>query len=238
MKTPHLIGLLALWLAYADVSWAQRTYPFPQIEPHTEPSRQWVVKFAALSLFDPDNTIQFGVERLFGQHNAVQLELGYGFQGMNLWQYTQNERYSNREVWRSRLEWRYYFTPTQEPRGRYIAIEGFYKQVNVRENGTVGVGCYAGPCQYYQQFSAPLEKYVWGGHIKYGRQFRLVPENNRLLADIYLGLGFRRRTIDRFQRPDTSYYYGPGSYNLFDSFATTPYTLISIAYGAKIGYAF
>jgi hypothetical protein len=29
-------------------------------------ARNWVVKFAPLSIFDPDNTVQFGVERRTG----------------------------------------------------------------------------------------------------------------------------------------------------------------------------
>lgn len=230
---------IVFWLGLSGVQ-AQVIQPFPSTDIDRLPDRKWVVKFALLSLFDPDNTIQFGIERLLNQHNAVHLELGYGFQGMNLWRNSQNERYSNKEVWRGRLEWRYYLNKTYEPMGRYIAVEGFYKQVNVRESGTVGVGCTSGPCQYYQIFTSPLQKYVLGGHIKYGRQFPLIANNDRLLADVYMGLGFRNRRIDRFEQPQqgSSYYYRPAGYELFNAFSPTPYTLISIAYGAKIGYSF
>lgn len=240
MKHRLFLVICLLWVGLLRV-WGQGLQPFPNVEPDTEPVRKWVVKFAPLSLFDPDNTIQFGVERLFGQHNAVHFEGGYGVQSLNIWRNTQNQRYTDKEVWRSRVEWRYYFAKTDQPRGRYIAVEGFYKQVNVRESGTIGVGCTTGPCQYYQIFTAPLEKYVWGGHIKYGRQFPLFPDNNRLLADVYLGLGFRGRQIARFQPPDNQYnqfYYPAGGYSLFDAFSPTPYVLISVAYGAKIGYSF
>lgn len=241
MKTSFYFWTAVFLLTGVMMVRAQGIQPLPSPNIDTEPARKWAVKFAPLSLFDPDNTIQFGIERLFGQHNAVQLEGGYGFQGMNLWQNSQNERYTHKEVWRSRVEWRYYFTKTDQPTGRYIAVEGFYKQVNVRESGTIGVGCATGPCQYYQLFTAPLQKYVWGGHVKFGRQFPLIPNNNRLLADVYLGLGFRVRRIDRFQQPDNQYnqyYYRPAGFTLFDSFSATPYTLISVAYGAKIGYSF
>jgi hypothetical protein len=228
---------LLVWIVALGVR-AQSIQPLPNPEILNDPARRWVVKFAPLSLFDPDNTIQFGIERLFGQHNAVQFEGGYGFQGMNLWQSSQNTRYSHKEVWRSRVEWRYYLNKTDRPIGRYIAVEGFYKQVNVRESGTLGVGCTTGPCQYYQLFTTPLQKFVWGGHVKYGRQFPLIRDNNRLLADIYLGLGFRVRQIERFQEPNNQFYYGPGNFTLFDAFSPTPYALISVAYGAKIGYTF
>ena len=237
MKPHCLIGLLLLLFGRPPAVRAQRIDPDPINSTHAQPARPWVVKFAPLSLFDIDNTIQFGLERLVSQHSAVQLELGYGPQGMNLWQSSQNERYSNREIWRGRAEWRYYFEKTDQPRGQYVALEGFYKQVNVRESGTAGVGCTTGPCQYYQLFSSPLQKYVWGGHVKYGQQFSLLA-NDRLLADFYLGLGFRRRIIDRFQPNGNTFYYRSAGLTLFDSFSNTPYALISLAYGAKIGYSF
>ena len=237
MKSYCLIGLLMLIFGQASAVRAQRIEPDPIYSTHAQPARPWVVKFAPLSLFDIDNTVQFGFERLVSQHSAVQLELGYGPQGMNLWQSSQNERYSDREIWRGRAEWRYYLDKTNQPRGRYVALEGFYKQVNVRESGTVGVGCTTGPCQYYQVFSSPLQKYVWGGHVKFGRQFALLA-NDRLLADFYLGLGFRRRIIDRFQPDGDSFYYRSAGLTLFDSFSSIPYALISLSYGAKIGYSF
>lgn len=238
MKFLRLIGLSALFFGSGSASWSQRIDPDPLNSTRAEPVRRWVVKLAPLALFDIDNTIQFSLERLIGQHSAVQIELGYGGQGMNLWQSSQNERYSNRETWRGRAEWRYYFTKTNQPRGRYVAVEGFYKQVNVRESGTVGVGCTNGPCQYYQLFSSPLQKYVWGGHVKFGSQMAPIRDNNRLLLDVYVGLGFRRRIVERFQPSGDSFYYRSAGFSLFDSFSGTPYTLISLSYGAKIGWAF
>ncbi len=237
MKPLRLTGLLALLLGSASAIQAQRINPDPLYSIHTQEARRTVVKFAPLTLFDPDNTIQFGIERLMGQQHAVQLELGYGFQGMNLWETSQNQRYSDREVWRGRAEWRYYLRKTAQPQGQYVALEGFYKQVNVRERGTIGVGCSTGSCQYYQLFTAPLQKYVWGGHVKFGRQFPLIAHNDRLLVDLYLGLGFRRRMTERYQSSGNSY-YGSAGYTLFDTFSPTPHALISIAYGVKFGWAF
>lgn len=198
--------------------------------------RNWVVKFAPLSLLDPDNTVQFGAERLLGQQHAVQAEFGYGPQGMNLWQNTQNKRYSSREVWRGRAEYRYYMNQNEGVIGSYVAVEGFYKQVNARESGTIGVGCGTGACQYYRVFTAPVSKYVWGGHIKIGRQFSISP-NDRLLIDFYTGLGIRRSRVERFGRPTGVYYYGSAGYNLFDAFSPQTYAVVSMAYGFKIGYS-
>ena len=238
MKFLCLVGLSALFFGSGLVSWAQRIDPGSIDSTPTQPAYPWVVKLAPLSLFDIDNTIQFGLERLVSQHGAVQVEFGYGWQGLNLWQSSQNERYSNREIWRGRVEWRHYLNKTNQPRGRYMAVEGFYKQVNVRESGTVGVGCTAGPCQYYQLFSSPLQKYVWGGHVKFGSQMTPIRGKNRLLLDMYVGLGFRRRMIERFQPSGDSFYYRSAGYTLFDSFSGTSYTLISLSYGARLGWAF
>ena len=215
---------------------AQTLTTNPDQSTHNEPDRNWVVKVAPLSLLDPDNTIQIGVERLLGRQHAVQAEFGYGWQAINLWQNSQNTRYSGREVWRGRVEYRYYFNRANEPIGPYVAVEGFYKQVNARESGTTGVGCETGQCQYYQLFTALVSKHVWGGHVKIGRQFSLSPDN-RLLLDFYTGLGYRRSNVERVGRPSGVYYYGSSGYNLFDAFTPQPYPVISVAWGFKVGYS-
>jgi len=226
------LGLLLL----ASLSRAQTAVPLAEVGGNDPFMPRWVVKFAPLSLVDPDNTIQFAAERRLGRRNAVQAEAGYGFQGMNLWQNSQNTRYTDREVWRGRIEWRHYFQRSNWPQGPYMALETFYKQVNVRENGTVGVGCSGGPCQYYQQFTAPLQKYVWGGHIKFGGQASLTADE-RLFVDVYMGVGFRNRQVERFRTDNADgYVYGYG-YSIFDSFSPVAYPLLSLSGGMKIGYS-
>src|SRR5919202_6575111 len=108
-----MVRTLLLWtLAGSSLSQAQTIVPNPDSSvSRKEPGSAWVIKFAPLSLFDPDNTIQFGIERRLGNRHGIQAEFGYGWQGMNLWQNSQNKRYSNREVWRTRAEYRYYFNP-------------------------------------------------------------------------------------------------------------------------------
>jgi hypothetical protein len=235
MKIRRLLGAVALFVAYSLTTHAQpiTPMPLPAIDAYRNP--QWVVKFAPLSLLDPSNTIQFGLERMIGEHQSIQIEVGYGWQGMNLWQSSQSSRYSDTENWRGRAEWRYYWRGG--PIGSYIAVEGLYKQVTAQENGTIGIGCDTGPCQYYQLFSSPISKHVWGGHLKFGRQLALS-SNNRLVADFYGGLGIRGNTIERTPRPVGFYYFQPRGFTLFDPFSTTSKTLISISYGLKVGYAF
>ena len=231
MKTVYLIGLLTL---LAGVAQAQVINPDPLYATRQESARRWVVKFAPLSLFDPSNTVQVGIERMLGQRQAIQIEFGYGWQGLNLWRNSQSSRYSDTEIWRGRAEWRYYWRGG--PIGSYMAVEGLYKRINAFEHGTVGIGCTNGPCQYYQLYTSPISKYVWAGHLKFGRQFRLSPNNDRLVGDFYGGIGVRGNTLDRTFQPDGFYYYQ--SSGLFDLFSSTRYAVISVSYGMKIGYSF
>lgn len=234
MRMLRLICLSGLLLGGIRAT-AQPVTPLPLPSVDTDRNPKWVVQFAPLSLFDPTNTLQFGLERMIGQHNSVHLEAGYGWQGMNLWQTSQSTRYTNTENWRGRAEWRYYWRGG--PIGPYFALEGLFKQITAYENGTIGVGCESGPCQYYQQFSTPITKHVWAGHLKFGRQFALSA-NNRLVGDFYGGLGVRWRSLDRTTKPDGYYYYESRGFTLYDPFAFSPYPIISLSYGFKVGYTF
>lgn len=235
MMLRRLTGLLLLLSTLTGQAQSLTPNPDSLGYPSDRP-RRWVVKFAPLSLFDPDNTIQVGAERLLSRQHTVQAEFGYGWQGLNLWQNSRSTRYRDREVWRGRVEYRYYFNRTGAPIGRYVAAEGFFKQVNARESGTAGIGCETGLCQYYRLFDEPVRKYVWGGHVKIGRQFALTPDD-RLLMDFYAGLGFRRSRVERFALPTSQYYYESAGYTLFDAFSPRQYAVVSVAYGIKIGYS-
>ena len=236
MKTVRFVGLLALLSANGCLSLAQSAPLLPMPSLDAEESQRWVVKFAPLSLFDPSNTIQFGIERMLGQHHSLQGEFGYGPQGMNLWRNSTSTRFSNIEIWRGRAEWRYYWRGG--PIGNYIAVEGLYKQLNANESGSIGMGCDNGAfgCQYYQLYTSPVLKRVWAAHIKFGRQFRLSPTSNRWLMDFYGGLGIRGNTVERGPQPTGFSYYE--SVGQFDLFSVNSYPFISISYGLKIGYSF
>lgn len=235
MRTHPLIWLLAFLFGGVAPALAQAEKPMPLASIFAEQSQRWVVKFAPLSLIDPSNTIQFGIERLVGQHQAIQAEFGYGWQGMNLWDVSQRSRYTDMKIWRGRAEWRYYWHGG--PIGSYIALEGLFKQTSAYEHGTVGKGCDAGPCQYYQIYSAPIAKQVWAGHVKFGRQFPLSP-NNRLMADFYGGFGVRGSRLDRSAVPDGLSFYESYGVNLFDPFTDLNRLVLSISYGIKFGYSF
>ncbi|RRB06537.1 hypothetical protein [Larkinella rosea] len=168
---------------------------------------RWVVKFAPLALFDTDNTIQFGAERLFGTRHTVQAEFGYGWKAINMYP-SRREDYENFEIWRGRAEWRRYSERYRgfrrphyavPPIGRYFAIETFFKQITTLQNTSVGRECVDGTCAYFERGIFPIYRTVWGIHAKFGRQFVLtLPSDNRFLLDFYVGFGFRSLTPYRF----------------------------------------
>ena len=205
MARRFLQGLVVSFLVPMNVL-AQLVLP-DTLTPVMNHAPHWVVKFAPLALFDPDNTIQFGVERLFGTRHTVQGEFGYGWRAINMYP-DRRDDYENFEVWRGRAEWRrysgryrsyrrpHYATP---PIGRYFALETFFKQLTVLENTTVGRECVDGTCAYFERGTFPLYRTVWGIHCKFGRQFVLtMPGDNRLLLDFFFGMGFRNLTPYRF----------------------------------------
>lgn len=215
-------------------AFAQRDSTDSVIPTLGDASARWVVKIAPLFLLDPENTVQFGVERTFGGRSSVQVEGGYGWPGFR---YSQDYTYTNREVWRGRAEWRIYNRINVRPRGSYFAIEGFYKQVNAIENGTIGRACTGSfNCQYFQQYRSTTQKFVAGGHLKWGKQFRL---DDNWLFDFYFGIGLRSVMHQNFrpQFADSySYRYSDGLFSWVSLGGTDAPVAPSATIGFKIGY--
>ena len=203
---------------------------------------RWVIKLAPLALFDPDNTLQIGAERLLGQRYGLQAEAGYGWNNFSVYASNNPEDYQHREVWRGRVEWRTYIKRhgrMRRPRGTYWAYELLYKQVNNQEVQTIGRECQDGPCAYYQRTTNPVTKYVGAGHIKFGYQsaFDASPAA-RVLIDFYFGIGIRRRIVERPAQPtDSSYYWYEGG-DLLGTNRTGAYTFPGLTTGIKVGYVF
>lgn len=200
---------------------------------------RWIVKFAPLSLIDPSNTIQFGVERIMSRQHSLQVEFGYGWQGMNMWRNHNSEsRYSNLEVWRGRAEWRYYWRRDPAPIGGYTAIEGLYRRNTAIEHGSVGIGSPSDmyQYQYYQLYSLPVSNQVWAITLKIGRQFSMSA-NNRFLGDFYMGLGYRNSTTTEPNRPEGYNFYYPSGF-LLNPFNLNRQPNLNVSFGIKFGYAF
>jgi len=199
------------------------------------PARQWVIKFAPLSLVDLSSTIQFAVEGVVASNQSLQLELGYGWQAMNPWLAPNRERFNQYEVWRGRAEWRYYWRGRKAPYGAYTAIEGLYKRENALAVSTISAYDNVRQVEYTLQSLSPIAKDVFGINVKIGRQFPLIT-NGRLVCDFYGGLGLRTRSIQSTNPPDgyrlarqpfigINPFYEYGSASLF-----------SLSGGFKIGY--
>jgi len=212
----------------------------------------WVVSVAPLALFDPENTVLVGVERLLAGRHSLLAEVGYGPRALNIWRPGRFDESGGRETWRGRAEWRIYLgsgshmkrpphtrVVAVRPMGRYVAFDLFYKQVNSFETGTMGRACEDGTCQYYQQFRSPVRKSVWAGHVKLGHQrFLDVSPDSRLLIDVYIGLGLRQRTIshDEESLPDDAgqRWVSSGGFTNGLDYLFTP----NVSTGFRIGYAF
>ncbi|WP_338867904.1 hypothetical protein WBJ53_16095 [Spirosoma sp. SC4-14] len=238
MKISLLIGLLIGLSDLLFTANAQSVSSVPNSQNAQGYLPRWIVKFAPLSLIDPSNTIQFGVERVVSQQNSLQAEFGYGWQGINAWNRGNETRYSNFEVWRGRAEWRHYWRRAPAPIGGYTAIEGLYRRDNAMEHGTVGIGSSLDiyQYQYYQMYSLPISNQVWALTVKVGRQFSMSA-NNRLLGDFYMGLGYRTGTTSQPHRPDGYNYYYPSGL-IIDPFNLNRYPNLNASFGIKVGYAF
>lgn len=230
-----------------------------RIESLSRPPR-YVVSLAPLTLLDPENTLQFGLERLLAGRYSVLGELGYGPASLNVWR-SYNSSFNNgiRETWRGRVEWRIYTrrirsngrwqpglvgrTVTRKPLGNYVALDVFYKQTNANEIGSIGRACEDGSCQYFQRFQSRVVKYVGGAHLKVGRQMILfnADGNSRFVLDMYMGIGIRRRLVKSYGLPEPedggSYFFTDRNGVFNDLLADTPLRM-SVAAGLRIGYVF
>ena len=170
-------ALIALLICLPLLTLAQRMRLDTTIRPLMNHPPGWVAKFSPLHLFDPDNTVQFGLERVLSTRQSVQAEFGYGTGVMNVWRNGGSSRYGQAEHWRGRAEWRFYTNRyrtnrnfginvrSAAPLGNYLAVELFYKQDNALERFPVGRECVGGLCAYFEQLETPVMKYVWGSHF-------------------------------------------------------------------------
>ena len=148
-----------------------------------------ILKFAPLSLFDLDNTIQFGYEYPLNSRWTLQAEAGYGNQYFNIFHFN-SSYHRDREIWRARTEGRYYLSRHRKaPWGGYIAMEVLYKRITFSEQGSIGRECENGICAYFERTRYKIFKDVVGYHLKIGAQ-RWI--GKRITLEGYVGLGARR----------------------------------------------
>ena len=204
-----------------------------------------MIKFAPLSLLDPDATVLGAVEVWLKPRQSIQAEFGYGADklrhgGLGPSPWTPNNNLNGKEVWRARFETRYYTSHfAKYPYGgTYVAIEGLYKQVNVADLDTLLAGETIDPVFVH----APVTRYVVALHSKVGTQIMLSynPGSfwSRLFVDLYAGLGVRHINVVSISPETASLFQDKAVYERFGYSAYRPgdaYWTLSISAGLKIG---
>lgn len=203
-----------------------------------------ILKLAPLSLLiDPDATLQGGLEIRTGRRGSVQGEVGFGHKGLSVTS-DDKKNFADWSIWRARAEWRHYTnryrTNKQKgirirsdfPLGNYFAVEGFGKQIS----GTKNMGLYDTDPTFPTNQQA-ISRFVWGSHVKWGRQIAIPGESltslSRVLLDFYIGIGFRYGTTTL---NPVSNYCGCGWFP--DRFQQGRTLLPSLTAGVKIGVGF
>ena len=198
-----------------------------------------IIKFAPLSLLDPDATVQGGVEVRVSPRNSVQAEVGFGHKAMQIVT-DEKKKFTDWSIWRVRSEWRHYtnryrtnshkniYVRSAFPLGNYIAIEGFAKQIT-------GTKVPLSPIDIpiFPNVPQPINRLVVGSHLKWGRQIAIpgasLSDLSRVLLDFYVGIGIRYGISNSIDTNDCSC----GPFN--DRFAPGNRFQPSLALGVKIG---
>jgi len=204
-----------------------------------------ILKFAPLSLPDPDATVQGAVEAWLKRRHSIQAEFGYGPDRLRLGGFgpspwTPNNSLNGKEVWRTRLEGRYYPSPfgKNSRSGPYIAVEGVYKRVNVAQLDTLLAGETTDPMFVY----SPVTRHVFALHGKIGTQFLLGYYSkailSRLVVDVYAGPGIRHISVSSKSTETIQLFEDKA---IYERFAYSEYRpgdsswRLSISVGLKIG---
>jgi hypothetical protein len=203
------------------------------------------LKVTPLSFIDPDATVQGAVETRLTHRHSIQAEFGYGGDKMRRFGFgpspwTPNRSVTGKEVWRARLEGRYYITHSSIHLSKrmYVAIEGLFKQVNVAYLGTLQAGETIDPVFVY----APVTRHVYGIHNKVGSIYYLgnSPGSiwSHLFIDIYGGFGIRYINVVSKSSETDLLFENKIIYERFDYSAYRPgdtFWRLSISLGLKIG---
>ncbi len=240
----YLLLMVAVGLCPVGAG-AQTVLPFPG----DSAVRPVTIKFGITSLLGPDATVTLGAELPVGNHKAWQIEGGYGW--FNSLYNVDKDHYAHSSVWQVRTEFRWYgnghFPEGVMSRslGPYYAVEVAGKQINVRDQATVGRDCVGFTCGYFEKIDQPVTRYTITGLLKAGWQlpFYDKKERVRFVADIYVGMGAgyawtTRAPLTANGSAGTDVYYNqPGFLEFKDRFAANYYHgSLDVIVGVKLGY--
>ncbi len=201
-----------------------------------------IIKLGPLSLlFDPDATIQGGLEVRVSPRSSVQAEVGFGHKGLSVVT-DEKQDFADWSIWRVRSEWRYYTSRYRTnkkknihirspfPLGNYLAIEGFAKQINATKNLVL-----YDPDPNFPNGQQGISRFLMGSHLKWGRQIAIPGQSlstlSRVLLDFYGGVGVRYGITELTPPIDTS-----GGGFTYDRFKPGNRLQPSLALGLKIGF--
>ncbi|HEV7378562.1 MAG TPA: DUF3575 domain-containing protein [Dyadobacter sp.] len=162
-----------------------------QVDP--EESRKHVIlKWSPLSMYDIDNTVQFGVEvPLPDSRFTIQQEIGYGHGSFNLW-YIGRENRPDKNTIKARTQLRFYFIERTRFRA-YVAGEYLYKRVVNQKQDWTGRECTVpGGCSFFENMNVKQGRFVNAVHAKAGWHFYF---SNRISLDLHTGMGFRQSKL-------------------------------------------
>ncbi|AQG79429.1 hypothetical protein [Spirosoma montaniterrae] len=213
-----------------------------------------VFKLAPLAFLEQDATLQAGLEYRTGIRTSVQGEFGYGWKGLSPFE-TDLDDFVSAEIWRGRAEVRFYSgryrtnrrkgiaIRSSYPLGNYWAVEGLYKQINVVKQDNLysreasSQSSFPGVIIGTQQRA--ISRYVFGSHLKIGRQFSSYEPQRRVftrtLLDIYFGAGVRWAMNDVPPPPNPFPTCGCGFGRSFEQTGTA--IMPSLTAGLKFGFA-
>ncbi len=213
------------------------------------PKRAVTLKLGVTSLLGPDATVSAGVELPVGAYKAWQIEGGYGW--FNSLFNADRARYEHSSVVQVRTEFRWYgygYMPkgfVSRSIGPYYAVELAGKQINVRDQATVGRNCVGFSCGYFERIDQPVTRYTLTGFIKTGWQlaFDNRAKDPRFVADLYVGIGAGYAWTTRTPlTPNGSsgtdvYYNEPRFLEPRDRFDGSRYSAsLDFIVGTKLGY--
>lgn len=236
--------LYVLMLLTASAS-AQSVLPLP----NDRPNRPATLKLGLTSLLGPDATVSAGVELPVGTHQAWQVETGYGW--FNSPFNFDRSRYDHTSVWQARTEFRWYgfgdlpAGAVSRSLGPYFAVELAGKQINVRDQATVGRNCVSNVCTYFEKINQPVTRYTVSGFAKSGWQLPMYGRDHtvRFVTDLYVGIGLgygwtTRAALTPNGSPGTDVYYtDPDFLQPKDRFAADfNHGSLDFVAGAKLGY--
>ena len=181
------------------------------------------ISLSPLALADLDHTLLLTGEYRFNNKLALVTDVGYIFAS----DYISNIK----QTWGFNLRpsLRMYYGKRNKG---YLQAQAFYKMATYTLNDWVGKDCVNGVPAYEKQMDFDYRKKVAGFNIIAGGLFPLS-KSHQWLIDLYGGLGFRHKTHQMINEPNSCYNINNG---FFSELYNDDITTISVPMGVRLTY--